>query len=94
MKSTLILILLCITSSLSLYGEITIEQCVQKAIANYPVIKKYSLLTTAGKIELSDINRSWLPSISVFSQVTAQNTVPSFPDALTDMIDKMSASPF
>lgn len=89
MKSTLILILLCITSSLSLYGEITIEQCVQKAIANYPVIKKYSLLTTAGKIELSDINRSWLPSISVFSQVTAQNTVPSFPDALTDMIDKM-----
>lgn len=75
-----------------LKAEITLEQCVQKAIENYPAVKNYDLLNSTKEIELSDINKGWLPKINIYGQATGQNTVPSFPDALSDMLDKMGQS--
>lgn len=72
--------------------EITIEECVSKAEANYPVVKKYDLLRTTLDIELSDINKSWLPRIGVYGQGTVQNVVPSFPESLTGVLDMMGQS--
>lgn len=72
--------------------EITIEECVSKAEANYPAIKKYDLLHTTTDIELSDISKSWLPRIGVYGQGTVQNVVPSFPEALTGVLDMMGQS--
>lgn len=89
MKSQFIAAILCFVSSLSLFAEVTIEQCVDKAVANYPIIKKYNLLATSRDIELSDINKGWLPRISVNGQVTGQNIVPSFPVVLSDVLEKM-----
>lgn len=40
-------------------------------------------------VDLSDINRSWLPRIGVYGQVTAQNSVPSFPESLAGVLDRM-----
>ncbi len=41
------------------------------------------------EIELSDINKSWLPRIGVYGQVTAHNIVPSFPEGLSDVLQNM-----
>lgn len=81
--------LLCLLQPFCLCAEITIEECVRKAEANYPLIKKYKLLKTTRDIELSEINRSWLPRTEVYGQITAQNTVPSFPELLTDILQQM-----
>ena len=73
---------------MSLYGQITLERCVTLAQENYPLIKKYDLITRTQEIDLSDINKNWLPQIGVYGQGTLQNGVPSFPDVLSDMINR------
>ena len=72
--------------------SVTIEQCVRMAQDNYPLIKKYELLEATKDIELSDINRSWLPRLDIYGQVTGQNVVPSFPDALSGVLQQMGQS--
>lgn len=62
------------------------EECVKLAQDNYPLIRKYNLLEQSKDINLSEINKSWLPQINVYGQVTVQNETPSFPDLLTDII--------
>lgn len=89
MKIRIIPLLFCLLTSLLMRAEVTIEQCVEKAMANYPAIRKYNLLSAANEIELSDINKSWLPRIGVYGQVTAQNIVPSFPEPLSDVLQNM-----
>lgn len=66
MRIRTITLIVCLLSSLLMNAEVTIEQCVEKAVANYPAIKKYNLMAAANEIELSDINKDWLPRIGVF----------------------------
>ena len=67
----------------------TIEECVGKALDNYPLIKKYKLVEATNEIDLSDISKNWLPRISVYGQATLQNIVPSFPETLTNVLQQM-----
>lgn len=89
MKQFITFILLAALSSFYVKGEITIEQCVRLAEDNYPLIKKYELLSMTKEIDLSDINKGWLPGIGFYGQVTGQNVVPSFPNTLTDVLGQM-----
>lgn len=70
-------------------ADVTVEQCVTLAQENYPLIQKYDLLRQSRQIDLSDINKSRLPQIGIYAQGTVQNVVPSFPDALSDVLDQM-----
>ena len=88
----IILIILGAVWALSLKAQVTIEECLTKAEANYPLISKYGLLETFLDIDLAEINNSWLPRIGVYGQVTGQNVVPSFPKTLTGMLDQMGQS--
>lgn len=85
----LLAILLTLSVSLGLAAQVTIEQCVNLAQENYPLIKKYNLLNSLNEINLSDINKSWLPQINVYAQGNVQNATPSFPDRLSGMLKQM-----
>lgn len=85
----LLVILLTLPVSLGLAAQVTIEQCVNLAQENYPLIKKYNLLNSLNEINLSDINKSWLPQINVYAQGNVQNATPSFPDRLSGMLKQM-----
>lgn len=85
----LLAILLSLSVSLGLAAQVTIEQCVNLAQENYPLIKKYNLLNSLNEINLSDINKSWLPQINVYAQGNVQNATPSFPDRLSGMLKQM-----
>lgn len=89
MKARLIIVLLTLLSSALANADVTLEQCVEKATANYPLIKKYNLTKATCDIDLSDINKGWLPRIGVYGQATAQNIVPSFPDVLAGVLHNM-----
>ena len=91
-KAIITFLLLCMFSSGLKAEVITIEQCVEKAMENYPLVRKYDLLASTCDIALSDINKGWLPRINTSAQVTAQNVVPSFPDALSGMLSQMGQS--
>lgn len=89
MKIRIISLLFGLLPALLAHAGVTIEQCVEMAMANYPTIKKYDLMATSNEIDLSDINNGWLPRIAVYGQVTGQNVVPSFPEALSGMLQSM-----
>lgn len=76
-------------SSIGCYAGVTIEECVEKAISNYPLVRKYGLMEATKEIELSDINKGWLPRVGIYAQATAQNVVPSFPETLTGVLNQM-----
>lgn len=89
MKARFLIAVLALLSTTLANAEVTLEQCVEKASANYPLIKKYNLTEATCDIDLSDINKGWLPRIGVYGQASAQNIVPSFPDALTGILHNM-----
>lgn len=70
-------------------AQITLDECIEKAIQNYPIIKKYDLIARTGTINLSDINKSWLPGIKAYGQISVQNAVPEFPEIFTDILEQM-----
>lgn len=67
-------------------NALTLQQCLESARDNYPLISRYALLDKTTLLELSDINKSWLPGVSLSLQGSLQNDVPSFPDALKHML--------
>ena len=89
MKTRLLAIIFAVCAAAGANAAVTIEECVAKAMDNYPLISKYGVLDATTDIELSDINKGWLPSIGIYGQATAQNIVPSFPDALSDVLQQM-----
>lgn len=89
MKQRTVAILLYILSSLCVGAQTTIEECVRLAQDNYPIIKKYELMNVTKEIDLSEINKSWLPRICIYGQATGQNIVPSFPKSLTGVLEQM-----
>lgn len=85
----IIAVILSCFSSIGSYAGVTIEECVEKAMSNYPLVRKYGLLEATRDIELSDINKEWLPRVGIYAQATAQNLVPSFPETLTGVLNQM-----
>lgn len=92
MKKPIILFFCLIIAPLCVTAQITIEQCVEKAMENYPEIRKYDLVSATREIDLSDIDKGWLPRISAYGQATVQNAVPSFPESLSGVLQQMGQS--
>lgn len=85
MKLRILSTLLCLVPSFTI-SALSIEECVEKAIGNYPSIEKYHLIAATSELELSDINKGWLPRIGVYGQATVQNVVPAFPESLSGVL--------
>lgn len=92
MKKSIILLFCLVIAPLCVTAQITIEQCVEKAMENYPEIRKYDLVSMTREIDLSDIDKGWLPRISAYGQATVQNAVPSFPESLSGVLQQMGQS--
>lgn len=91
LRQYLILILLLFTS-VHVTAQITLEECITLAQENYPLIQKYDLLNQLENINLSDINKSWLPQINIYGQGTVQNETPSFPESLSEILKQTGTS--
>ena len=82
----MIFIAVLLTATLVAQAQVTLQQCVEAARENYPLIARYGLLEQTEAVSLSDINKSWLPQIGAYAQGTVQNTVPEFPERLQQMV--------
>lgn len=69
-------------------AQVTLEECIALAEENYPIISKYDLLKQTKEVNLSNINKGWLPQINVYGQGTVQNDTPSLPESLTNIINQ------
>ena len=89
MKHFVLLLFALLLSVPDVNARLTLEQCQERARENYPAIKRYGLIEKSLEIDLSDINKSWLPSVTAYGQGTVQNVVPAFPAALEDILAQM-----
>lgn len=69
-------------------AQVTLEECIALAEENYPIISKYDLLKQTKEVNLSNINKGWLPQINVYGQGTVQNDTPSLPESLINIINQ------
>lgn len=88
MKRTAIILIVTVLMSVSARAGVTLEECIDKAEQNYPLIRRYGIVEKTSALSLSDINKSWLPRIGVSGQLTFQNTVPEFPSSLQSVLDR------
>ena len=89
MNNTIITLAFAAASALCAAGQVSLDSCLRSAEDNYPLIKEYSLVERTTELDLSDINRGWLPRVGVYAQASIQNVVPAFPEALESIIDQM-----
>lgn len=81
MKKTIILFIGIIIFTNIANGQtvITLEECKQMAIENYPLIKRYGLIQTAEEYTLSNISKNYLPQFGANAQATYQSDVTKLP---------------
>ena len=63
----------------SAFGQITLDDCYDKARANYPLIKRYDLIEKAQEYSLSNVSKMWLPQFSLSAKATYQSDVTKIP---------------
>lgn len=84
MKKLWILILLPMAAQ----GQ-TLEECQQAAEHNYPLIRKYDLISKTTALTVANIQKGWLPQVSVQAQATYQNRVTEWPEQMQAIYEQM-----
>ena len=67
----------------------TLEECQQAAERNYPLIQQYGLIDKTTELTVANIQKGWLPQVSVSAQATLQSDVTAFPDQMLQMYKAM-----
>lgn len=86
---TLFILLLSATLPARALTALSLDRCLELAEENYPLIARYGLIEKTRDLNLSDINKGWLPHIGIHGQATGQNAVPGFPPTLDNIISQM-----
>lgn len=83
-----LLLVLPLFVCIQMSAQVTLKECIALAEENYPLISKYDLLEQTKGVNLSNINKGWLPQINVYGQGTVQNDTPSLSESLTNIINQ------
>ena len=67
----------------------TLEECQQAAESNYPLIRKYDLISKTTGLTVANIQKGWLPQVSALAQATWQSDVASWPSEMKAMMAGM-----
>ena len=84
MLRAILIILLASNASLA-FCQLTLEECRQKARANYPLVRQYELIELTTKYTLRNVARENLPQISLSGKVSYQSEVTEIPIQLSDV---------
>lgn len=67
----------------------SLEECRQAAEHNYPIIRQYDLIARTTELTVRNIQKTWLPQISVTAQGSYQNKVTAWPENLQVLFAQM-----
>ncbi|MDR2682534.1 MAG: TolC family protein [Dysgonamonadaceae bacterium] len=79
MKTISSFILFLFGSMSMVSAQWTLDACQQKAKANYPLIKKYSLIEQSKAYNLANAAKAWLPQFQLNARATYQSEVTKIP---------------
>jgi outer membrane protein TolC len=61
------------------FGQLTIEQCYEKARDNYPLVSRYKLIEQSEGYNLQNASKGYLPQFSLSAKATYQTEVTTIP---------------
>ena len=70
----------------------TLEECQQAAEKNYPLIQQYGLIEKTTQLTVANIQKGWLPQVSVSAQATYQSDVVAWPDKMKPLMSGMGVN--
>ncbi len=62
-----------------IYGQVTLEHCLQKAQENYPLMRQYDLIQQAKEYNLDNASKGYLPQFALSAKATYQSEVTELP---------------
>ena len=63
----------------TVYGQLTLDSCQQRARANYPLVKRYNLIEKSNEYSLATAGKNYLPQFAVSAKATYQSDVTKMP---------------
>lgn len=78
-KYILTLTLLALFATIYSQKILTLDECREKALKNYPLIRQYDLIALSKEYSLSNLSKSYLPQFALNGQVTYQSDVTKIP---------------
>ncbi|MDL2257123.1 TolC family protein [Bacteroidales bacterium OttesenSCG-928-I14] len=85
MRTKLISSIIMFLACCPCFAQLRIEDCYQKAQANYPLIKQYDLIDKTKEYNLSNINKSYLPQLMFSAKASYQSDVTQLPIDFSQM---------
>lgn len=79
MKRAIIVLCIILGGYSTIYAQLTIEGCQEKARKNYPLIKRYQLIEKTKGYNLSNAAKGYLPQFSLSAKATYQSDVTGIP---------------
>ena len=70
----------------------TLDECQQAAERNYPLIKRMDLIRQTTDLNVGNIQKGWLPQLSVMAQSMYQSDVTAFPNEMQALYKQMGIS--
>ena len=67
-------------------AQFTLDECQQLARENYPLLQKYDLIKQTAAYSIENINKGYLPQLSLSGQASYQSETTGLPDALKSML--------
>lgn len=67
-------------------AQLTLNECQQLAGENYPLLQKYDLIKQTAAYSIENINKGYLPQLSLSGQASYQSETTGLPDALKSML--------
>ncbi len=88
MNRTIATLTLCLVATIAM-SQTTLEQCMQAAERNYPLIRQYDLIERTTELTIANIGKAWLPQVSATAQATWQSAVTAWPEQMQAMLSQM-----
>ena len=79
MKHIIFFISFSLFVSIHLFGQITLEECRQRTIENYPLIRQYELIEKAQDFNIENASRGYIPQLSMSAKASYQSEVTKIP---------------
>lgn len=73
MKIRSLILLFFLIPFYSVFAQLTLDVCQEKARQNYPMIKQFDLIKKSADYSLSNAGKSWLPQLSMSAKATYQS---------------------
>lgn len=88
MNRTIATLTLCLVATVAM-SQTTLEQCMQAAERNYPLIRQYDLIERTTDLTVANIGKAWIPQVSATAQATWQSAVTAWPEQMQAMLSQM-----